>query len=64
MLPKGIEYVAIAFVVLIFVLGILVGYFVFDHSKPVCYYCDEHENGYVCEIGVCPSLDKVVKVSE
>ena len=64
MLPKGIEYVAIAFVLLIFALGVMVGYFVFDHSKPVCYYCDEHENGYVCEIGVCPSLDKVVKVNE
>lgn len=51
MLPKGIEYVAFAFVVV-------------HLCKPVCCYCDEHENGYVCEVGVCPSLDKVVKVNE
>ena len=64
MLPKGIEYAAIAFLILIFALGVMVGYFVFDNTTPVCYYCDKQQNEYVCEIGVCPSLDKVVKVYE
>lgn len=64
MLPKGIEYAAIAFIMFVFALGLLVGYIVFSDNKPVCYYCDKQQNEYVCEIGVCPSFDKVVKVNQ